>query len=119
MLDEIEARASAATPTPWIARYTFGARGVFLIEGDAANGHGMHIAEACELIKEKWVEQANNAAFICSARSDVPALVKTLRKAVDYIRADLSPKGRTGLIETDLATLLSEPADSVQKGGQL
>lgn len=44
---------------------------------------------------------------------DVPALVKVVNRALDYIRADL-PKVRADVIEADLAQLLREPVEQAK-----
>lgn len=90
LLDEIESRANAATSGPW------------LYDGRSyAIGHQRHMLRADGI----GVSQPD-ATFIAAARSDVPKLVKALRKMI-ATRADDSA------LES-VAQLLREPADSVQ-----
>jgi hypothetical protein len=62
-LDEIEARAKAATEGPWIFRE----------KQDDIVGDGLRIA---------FTLNRRNAAFMASARTDVPRLVAALNEAV-------------------------------------
>lgn len=69
ILDEIEARANAATPAPW----DFHGQLRTFIDRD----EGEDWRTSCG-----GVIDMKDATFIAAARSDVPALVKALRRAV-------------------------------------
>jgi hypothetical protein len=73
-LEEIEARANAATPGPWRAHATFGC--VTASNGPDPRGDAEHygaqlIAESCTKIDK---------AFIAHVREDVPVLCKEIRR---------------------------------------
>lgn len=80
-LDEIEARANAATEGPWDAAkvYPDGPCDIVQI------GHDEHGPEwASEQIADR-VESLADAEFIVQARADVPALVTALRDVLEYV----------------------------------
>jgi hypothetical protein len=105
-LDAIESRAKAATPSPWKI-------------GDP-NAHSDYLIRAQQTHKEFGVDDwpllstANNnpglgawpanAAFVCAARDDVPALVAEVRKLRAVLRARQRPSGHFGS-DCDLAAL--------------
>lgn len=85
ILDEIEARASKATPGPWVVTH------------DAALECGPHARSGLAMIaslkddsKFPWPParlcEWPTARFIAASRSDVPKLVKALRYAVHSMR---------------------------------
>jgi hypothetical protein len=76
-LDEIEARANAATPGPWASRrnrdmrdYEVRAGCVLAIVSEAASAKHATSVREC----------GRNAAFIAAARTDVPALIARVRE---------------------------------------
>jgi hypothetical protein len=90
ILDEIEERANKSTEGPWdwhgqsrtfaVSHVTKGVHQPRVINGDTDYDEA-----------EKWktscggVVEMNDARFIASARTDVPALVKALRRACERI----------------------------------
>lgn len=73
-LDEIEARADAATPGPWIT--THGERSIHRAAYARRDLAAVHTTD------ETWIAHyvdPADAAFIAAARSDVPRLVAALR----------------------------------------
>ena len=72
LLDDIEARAEAATPGPWVEEDK-GASALVVegTEGYSADGSCRAVAEEVYLAKDR--------AFIAHARTDVPQLVAALR----------------------------------------
>ncbi len=85
-IDEIEKRAEAATPGPWV----LDPRGGGLIRGGAlvhkARGSGqpqLFLAMAHE--DEAAEGQQKNAAFVAAARTDIPALIADLRAARELL----------------------------------
>lgn len=78
-LDEIEARASKATPGPWLSTYSGIRGGPKDEEGNAT----IHIVETdCGYYPPK----ENDEDFIIHSRTDIPHLVSALRKAVEMAR---------------------------------
>jgi len=70
-LDEIEARANAATPGPWTCKRNHSPYDGFWIEYQAYK-------RELETIADRVLTQ--DAAFIAAARTDVPALVARVRE---------------------------------------
>ncbi len=77
-LDAIEARAAAATPGPW--KHIASERG----DRESERTHtvsqierGGHLAIARV---RSWDQQPENATFIASARTDVPAMAREIRE---------------------------------------
>ena len=80
-LDEIQARANAATEGPWAVR------------GDEDYGYEVHGQREASSIPGVWRPtevcgpgEERNAEFIAHARADVPALVAALRAVLDLHR---------------------------------
>lgn len=81
-LDEIQARADAATEGPWEAHLGHGA---WMIQDDSCDD----IATVHDRMGIDDDPQAEaNATFIINARSDVPALIKALR-AVEALHKEM------------------------------
>lgn len=141
LLDEIDARANAATPGPWLDGEWSGQCHLHHQHGHGANppckydytldkGTGcvsLH-TENQELIGWKAsgrVLSRPDATFIAAARSDVPKLVKALRWYRQRFQFELGiivpdsatkePAIKQLMFETDaeLAQLLSLPAESI------
>ncbi len=94
---EIEARANAATPGPWVA----GAASYQVIHKDGRL--------VCEMTTPTSHERDNDAAFIAAARTDVPRLVAALRRAVEALQAPvLVVDARDGALE-DITAILAKP----------
>lgn len=111
LLEEIEQRANAATPGPWIETHHFPR---FNIRKGDANGR-------CIASTSDDQEGELDMRFIIAARTDVPALVKALRRAVWTI--DNPPPGNPELdcywqevdkTKAEIFKLLQPPAESVR-----
>lgn len=76
-LDEIEARAEAATPGPW-EWHPYMSSGATLAKPNHP-GHEVNILKTTD----DWPPVADDAEFIAHARTDVPALVAALRAVLD------------------------------------
>jgi hypothetical protein len=80
-LASIEARAEAATPGPWTAHH----RCVLVSDDDFATDDDCGLAWEIEGPPEAWnrgqFERGHDAAFISSARDDIPSLCAALRQA--------------------------------------
>lgn len=72
-LDAMEARASAATPAPWVTN--FGVHGDPIIHEEGAPRTG----EVARISPAPGDYGKNNAVFIAHARADVPKLVARVR----------------------------------------
>lgn len=103
-LDEIESRANAATPSPWLY-----------------DGQSYAIGNVRHMLRADGVGMSQrDAVFIAAARNDVPTLVSSLRRALRYLEA-LKNNSRvhagsaSGTLR-DIEELLREPADSVVDG---
>ena len=94
-LDAIEARANAATPSPWqtggdlqgVWRKVAIQRGLILQSAIAQSMSRMFIKDYCESLTmwDAWEDEAKgredrNAEFIAHARDDVPALIAEVRR---------------------------------------
>lgn len=101
-LDQIESRANAATPGPWTEDW-----------GRVRDGECRSICCVPDQLDwdiEPWV---SNKPFIAAARSDVPALVKALRRAIDAIDHECSLTFAKSAKES-ISQLLREPVDSTK-----
>lgn len=78
ILDQIAARANAATPGPWHQDPTNDI-------GDWLVGTSTSPVADCDFAELNREEIDRNANFIAAARSDVPALVKLARFADEFI----------------------------------
>lgn len=121
LLDQIEARANAATPGPWRFAKHWGPynwQGAILHDGKGV--YNLEVLQMATCTPERDA----NGSFIAAARSDVPKLVEALREAIDSFEAIAEPENkepwsRDVAIEalSDIAKLLSEQtgtaADSV------
>ena len=79
-LDEIEARAKAATPGPWS---TGGHKGAFTGVEAECDPSGWIVCPDDEYETTKNAD----AEFIAHARQDVPILVERLRRAIEGLRS--------------------------------
>jgi hypothetical protein len=82
-LQEIKARAEAATPGPW-EEYVH--TSIFAVIEGTLDSHRGHIADASINDEFDPPQASNNADFIANARQDIPALlrlVKVLREQRD------------------------------------
>lgn len=78
-LDAIEARASAATPGPWV--FALPTQGGFVVWVQAT-----HLGPCRMMVDVTCVENENDAAFIAACRTDVPALVTEVRRLHQELR---------------------------------
>lgn len=119
LLDEKEQRASAATPGPWgfepLARLP---EDYYLEDLCIAQDGGIVLASISAPNRRTYQEAKANNNFIAAARTDVPALVKALRRAVEMIVEEEDYSGRRVRLFAELAKLLREPADSTQSLGE-
>lgn len=77
-LAKIKDRAEAATPGPWFARV---APEFVTEQGYASYGHGPVVHQTP---RDQPIERAQrDALFIAAARTDVPALIAALRRAIE------------------------------------
>lgn len=86
-LSQIKERESKATAGPWTPYFVFGSSALpTCIESDKKDSEGKNI-EICAV--EEWYTEENNPTpnfrFIAHSRSDVPALVATLERAIKII----------------------------------
>ena len=92
-LEEVEARASKATPVANLCRYPHG--------GGRMTGDHLEPGDHRELIADFYTE--GDREFYFSAKEDVPALVALLRLAVSVVDAGRdvrdSTKGAHGLVK--------------------
>lgn len=91
VLAEIEARASAATPGPWVCRSEDG------YDYDVIDPSGRRVfsdGSACGEYGADIDLDGPDAAFIMAARTDVPRLVAALREAMK-MAVDLFGEGGT------------------------
>lgn len=110
LLDLIEQRANAATPGPWTHRKLHGVGG--FVE---AKNLAVKKAYGQEILGDDYFPELSHSKdcdFIAAARSDVPALVKALRRAVAIIASEAVYIGPLthGYFE-ELSRLLTSPAD--------
>lgn len=100
LLDEIESRANAATPGPWVR-------------------HGMSVSLTDYTPDFEWLSNSlyepgfpHDHDFIAAARSDVPALVKALREAHRLYLIEVGPRSwEHNNFDFAIAQLLREPAE--------
>ena len=95
-LDEIDARANAATEGPWeidSARDVIGQMG----DGDV---YRHTVAFACDMLAAETVAD-EDIAFIVSARTDIPRLVAEVRE-LRALLSHVSSTGRLSLRDTNL-----------------
>jgi hypothetical protein len=104
-LDEIEARAKAATPGPWTVcpmdMYIFGGDGHMIasncpmedtwqVRGAGAEGSGQRPEGS----------QDANAAFIAAAREDIPRLIAEVRRLQAQVNGEPPPlRGRSDVVQ--------------------
>jgi hypothetical protein len=105
-LDEIEARANAATVGPWAVDWDYREDGA-----DQIDGGSLTIA----FMATPAGDHAMDAVFIAAARTDVPRLCATLRKVealAELLKATLDPEDawdRAGLaIAAELRRILED-----------
>lgn len=105
-LNEIQARADAATPGPWehrgksvrthVAKTDYGAPSGW--DGGICNTLGASPAFNFDpLCRKKTAQAQTNAVFIAAARSDVPALVAEVRRLQDGLSGLIYYLTRNGL----------------------
>lgn len=116
-LDEIEQRAIVATEGPWSVQeevaidyrpcQIYGASGGSQVAWLTGGGRKRAIGKP---------EERANAAFIAAARSDLPKLVKALRRQQEIINSIFASRpSAQSFYEEQLTQLLREPADSVEE----
>lgn len=111
ILDEMEARANAATPGPW----DFDTDDLATWINAVAHPQPIAKMGSCTHFPKE-----DNANFIKAARSDLPKLVKALRRAVQYIE-NIGTDSEGYLYDgaqrplNELAQLLREPADKEEE----
>lgn len=104
-LDEIQARADAATAGPWIVPpYSSPLRD----EVTAPSDSGLSVA-VCEVRSP-----APNAVFIAQAREDLPKLVAALR-AVEAVLVDWDKFAKRCLLRADPASGLPDAERAIQQ----
>jgi hypothetical protein len=87
-LDEIEARAEAATSGPWIKLSVGGGRDAVLVREATTANYGTDAPGEFEFAaKDTRPNVLADAAFIAAARTDVPALVALVRELLARLLA--------------------------------
>jgi hypothetical protein len=113
ILDAISKRAEAATPGPFRVSTSNSNLVIAKSRGDVV------IADTTQHLFTNPKEQSANAQFIAAARTDIPALVKAVRRAIAALALVADNKGRgvknfhlsVGLVakvaQNDIASILS------------
>lgn len=104
VLSQIESRVNAATPGPWEVLATVPQK-VGMVNPPPGGGFVAQVGYP------PIGERGDNVIFIAAARSDVPALVKALRRAVRFINnVDIGCYECPSDAEDEVAQLLRESA---------
>lgn len=99
LLEAISKRAEAATPAPWLTDPT-GAVGDWLV------GTSSDLVADCS----ENFNGSENATFIASARTDIPALVAAVRRYeqfIDHLDVDFPRAEAVAKCQTEVSSILS------------